>query len=306
MNPARLTMVIVAFHRPRELQRLLMETADEAIDVVVVNVETDVAVAAVVAEAGPEVREVTTATNVGYAAAVNLGAAQVGTDVVIYTNDDVRMTSADLLALADAIASDEADVVVPRVRNAASVCERTIAALPTPRALLLEWALLPDAPIPTVQRLVDVEKWRMPERPEPIDAAAGIVVATRTDLLRRLPLPEDYFLYWEEMEWFWQVRASGATVQFRPETTIVHSGGREDVRGDKSRLLSRNAIRCVRRTQGRRAALVAIPIVILWNARLVVTAAARLIVGPSREGRRVLRARASGLGAALVSWREVL
>ena len=48
-------------------------------------------------------------------------------------------------------------------------------------------------------------------------------------------------------------------VELHPDAVCVHDGGRDDVRPDKSRLLARNAVRCIRRTQGRRSAALAVP-----------------------------------------------
>jgi GT2 family glycosyltransferase len=121
----------------------------------------------------------------------------------------------------------------------------------------------------------------------------------RADVLRATPIPEDYFLYWEELEWFWRLEQRGHEVLFVPAATVVHCGGRGDVRAEKSALLARNAVRCVRRTQGRLAALAAYGVVIVWNVRLVLVDAARARARPR------VRARCAGLRAAVASWREI-
>ena len=102
------------------------------------------------------------------------------------------------------------------------------------------------------------------------------MVAVRADVLRATPLPEDYFLYWEELEWFWRLRAGANASLIVPSAAVIHDGGRVDVRPEKSRPLARNAVRCVRRTQGRSAALGVLLVVVAWNLRLV----AADLVGP--------------------------
>ena len=111
--------------------------------------------------------------------------------------------------------------------------------------------------------------------------------------------------YWEELEWFWALQQDRRTVLFLPDTTVVHGGGSDDVRPEKSRLLARNAVRCVRRTQGRAAALAAFGIVIVWNARLFLLDAFRRTVSARDVPVTRLSARRAGLGAALASWREI-
>jgi hypothetical protein len=85
-----------------------------------------------------------------------------------------------------------------------------------------------------------------------------------------------------------------------PDAVVRHAGGRDDVRADKQRLLARNAVRCVYRTQGRRAAVRAWPIVMLWQLRLLVVDGLRALLG--RENR--VPARAAGVAAAFGAWRE--
>lgn len=288
------TCLVVAFHDSEMIGALLPRLDHPDLEVLVVNVEADPAVAAT----GADVIDVTT--NVGYAAAVNVGARSATAPVIVFCNDDIALDAEAVLALASEVSSGRADVAVPAVLDRRGDVERTIAALPTPRSLAVEWALLPDRPLRRLDGL-HVEKWRTPRSPEPIDAAAAVVVAVRADLLADTPLPEEYFLYWEESEWFWKLRERGARALFVPGIAVRHLGGRDDVRPEKSVLLARNAVRCVRRTQGRAAAALAVPIVVLWNLRLLVMAVARRSIGR----RAPVTARLAGFRAALGSWREV-
>lgn len=300
------TAVVVAFHRPGSLAALLAALQDPDLAVIVVNVECDGSVAAVAREHGAVVVDL--AGNPGYAAAVNLGVERADDGVVVFLNDDCRIEARDVARLAAVVATDgssRVDVAVPRVVDAEGVLERTIAAVPTPSSLAREWMLLPDAPVGALVGNVRVEKWRAPTAPERIDAAAAVVVAARRSLLRELPLPERYFLYWEESEWFWRLRERGAVVEYRPEITCVHVGGRDDVRPEKSRLLARNAVRCVRVTQGRGRGAIAWVVVVGWNLRLVATDALRALLRRGPRSRARLDARLAGLVAAGASWREL-
>jgi GT2 family glycosyltransferase len=297
------TAVVVAFHRPASLAALLEGLGHPALAALVVNVECNPEVRAVAKERGATVVDLPG--NPGYAAAVNAGAVLAAGGVVVFLNDDCRMSARDLLQLANVVATGEADVAVPRVVDGDGVVERTIQAVPTPGTLATEWMLLPDAPVEVLATTVRVEKWRSPSVPERVDAAAAVVVAVQTSLLREEPLPERYFLYWEESEWFWRLRERGAVVQYRPEVTCTHVGGRDDVRPEKSRLLARNAVRCVRVTQGRGAGARAWLAVLGWNLRLVVVDGLRVVLhaGPERHAR--FGARVAGLGAAVAAWREL-
>jgi GT2 family glycosyltransferase len=295
VTTAQVSYVVVAFHRVDALEALLAHAAGDGVETIVVNVEADPEIARVATAAGACVVEV--ADNVGYAAAVNAGAAVASADVVVFSNDDLLARAADIVALADVVRRGNVGVAVPAIVDRDGHHERTIAALPTVGALAREWMCLPDRPVPFLERMLRVAKWRAPESVTVVAAATAAFVTTTRDLLRAEPLPEAYFLYWEESEWFWRLAQRGVVVEYHPEITVQHLGGRDDVRPDKARLLARNAVRCVRRTQGRWRAALAVPVVIAWNLRLLVAALLR---------RRWVDARLAGVGAAFASVREVL
>jgi GT2 family glycosyltransferase len=290
-----LSAVVIAFHRPASLRELLESL--RPIEAVVVNVTDDVDVAAVAKTC--RARVVACPANVGFAAAVNLGASMARTTLVATMNDDVLITGADVVALARNLA--HADVAAPALVTSTGEVEPSAAAIPTPGRLLLEWVILPDHPpswMPASWRGL-ARKWTAPTGPERVDAVAATVLVARRQLLDEVPMPEDYFLYWEESDWFFQLRRAGMRIVLDPRVRAIHAGGRDDVRPDKSRLLARNAVRCVRRTQGRAHAALSWPIVVLWNVRLLLVDLVR-----SRGSARV-EARLAGLAAAVGAWREV-
>jgi len=286
--------VVVAFHRPAALATLLATASADDIEVIVVNVEADPEVARVTAAA--DARCIDLEDNVGYAAAVNAGVAVARADTVLFSNDDLVASAGDVTALAAVVRSGACGVAVPKIVDGEGRHELSIAALPTVGALAREWLALPDRPVLFLAKRLTVQKWRAPDSPSVVDAATAAFVAVDRSVITDVPLPEAYFLYWEESDWFWRLRQRGVVVEYRPDIVVQHSGGRDDVRSDKTRLLATNAVRCVRRTQGRLRALVAVPVVIAWNLRLLLIAVVR---------RRHVGARWAGLTAAITSVREV-
>ncbi len=143
---------------------------------------------------------------------MNAGAAVARGDVVVFTNDDVLLTAEAVAGLAAVVRSGDADVALPRVVASDGTDAGTALALPTPDRLLVEWALLPDRPVRVLDRRIAVEKWRRPpttgkrSRREPRRRSPS-----RRDVLQTTPLPEDYFLYWEELEWFWRLHERATT-----------------------------------------------------------------------------------------------
>lgn len=295
-----LTLIVVAYHRPERLAGLLASAQGQCDRAVVVNVEDDPAVASAALAQGATV--VPLPGNPGYAAAVNVGVAEASTPLVAFANDDLDLHPGCLALLASALGA--ADVAVPRLLRPDGSLEPSIARLVSPAALMGEWMALPDRRPRLLPRRLPVQKWRRPERVETIEAAEAALVVTRRRLLTAEPLPEAYFLYWEEHEWFHRLRSSGQRTVYVPDAVATHSGWGE-LDAAKSRLLARNAVRCLARTGGRRSALVGWPIVIAWWARLLAVDSIRVLARPSHDSRARWQSRWAGLAAAGASWREV-
>ncbi len=293
--------VVVAFHRPAQLAELLSAIETDNLERIVVNVDADPEVRAAAAARGAVSFDLTG--NPGYGAAVNFGVTRAHGDIIVFKNDDLVIGASDVHRLVSAAQGGDGRVVVPRLVHPDGSTERTIAALPTPSSLALEWMLLPDAPVPVIARCLHPQKWRAPAFREPIQAAMAAVVAAPRDVLLQEPIPEAYFMYWEEMEWFWRLAARRVPVVYEPSATAVHGGGREEVGANKSRLLARNAVRCVRRTQGSTQAALAWIVVIAWNLRLVVVDAGRALRAEPARAR--LGARVAGLAAAVAAVTEL-
>lgn len=300
-----LSFVIVAYHRPHSLSRLLASASGQAAQIVVVNVGADTEVASAATCAGATVIDLDG--NPGYAAAVNTGVASLSTRLVVFANDDLVLEPDCLPSLAAALHAG-ADVVVPRLARPDGRTEASIARLITPLALAGEWLALPDLPprwLPTyMTSRLPVQKWRHPSGPELVDAAEAALVALPADLLRRYPLPEEYFLYWEEHEWFHRLRHGGCRVVYVPAARATHAGW-DELSAAKSRLLARNAVRCLARTGGPRSAAVGWPIVVMWWMRLWAIDAARSRLRPSPGSSQRRRSRAAGVAAAIAAWREI-
>ncbi|MEO6469632.1 MAG: glycosyltransferase [Acidimicrobiia bacterium] len=296
--PEPFTVVVVVYHRSDPLRRLLTGICADPVQsrprFVVVNLEDDPDVRAVAEEFGATV---VVAPDRGYAAAVNRGALEVTDEITVFACDDLEVDATSLRRLVDTVSNGTADVAVPQILDLAGNEEASIRALPTPGKILVEWALTSDGARPGARR---IQKWRRPRVTEPIDAFDAALVAVHTEVLQRYPLPEDYFLYWEEIDWCWQLRDAGQRAVLVPDAVVRHAGGRDDVRAEKQRLLARNAVRCVFRTQGRAAAVLAWPIVVLWQVRLLMVDGLRAL----RGGTNRMPARAAGVGAAIAAWRE--
>lgn len=298
-SPEAATLLIVSYHKPDQLARLLESCSEDAlITTLVVNVEADPAVDEVAERHRANLIRLDG--NPGYGAAINVGMQAVTTDVVIFSNDDVYCHQGTLRGLVDIVARGLADVAAPQVRDANGQTIRTIQAIPGFLAFIAEWLLLPDRPLRWMEHWLRVQKWRLPDERQVVQAVSAVLLATRADLLREIQVPDDYFMYFEESEWFLRLARAGRKTLYCPDLTITHEGGRGLVNEFKSSLQASNATLFMRRRYGA-AALAAYPLVVMWQARLLATAMARRLAG--RVPSSTVKARSAGLRAALASAR---
>src|SRR5207249_4245204 len=152
--------VIVAYHRPDQLTRLLQQLSHPRLEIIVVNVEADPRVSAL-----GGVEFVSTRTNIGYAAAVNVGAARAHSDVIAFMNDDIDTTAAEVLRLSERVRTGCTDVALPLVENREGRLD-----------------LGARVPLRLAERML-LQGMRVPTGPVRVDAAWAVLVAARTDVL---------------------------------------------------------------------------------------------------------------------------
>lgn len=287
------SLIVVAYRKPDALASLLASLDLDDLEIVVVNVSADPAVRAIATSATRPVH-VVDADNRGFAAGVNLGVAASTGDIVIIANDDVSFCPGCLATLVQGVI-ERGGICAPRVLDIEGAVQSTVAATVSLGSLVVESALLPDHPIWLPFGWAGrIQKWRVPSSAEKVPGVAAAVIAGHRRLLTIRPLPEQYFMYWEERDWFSRLERGGVPVWYLPDAEIVHEGGRAEVRPQKQRWLAANAIRCVRSLDGNRAGAAARIIVLGWQLRLAVQSVLR----PGRSW-PLFRARLAGVQAAL-------
>lgn len=297
------SVVIVAYHRPSALASLLASLPTRALEVIVVNVDGDTEVCATALKHAPDAR-VIAVPNRGFASGVNTGVAASSRPQVVVCNDDVVFEAGAIDALLACVA-DWGGVAAPMVLDESDCVQGSIFPHVTLRSLLVEWAILPDRPVPGLQAVgLRPTKWRRPTERELVPGVTACVLACKRRLLVAHPLPEHYFMYWEERDWFTRLGAQSVKVWYEPRARVVHLGGGRDVRDEKQRLLVRNAVMCVLTLHGRSQALLSVPLVVLWQLRLLVQTTIHAV--RSKDRRAELAARWVGLIEAFLSVRVAL
>lgn len=195
----------------RNFRDFNLDFGEDGVTVVVVDNFRDTAsssaVAEVCARSGWEL--VANARNVGFGAGVNAGAARalaLGADVLLLANPDLELGREAATALIELARADPMRAVSPVVRRL-------------------------DGSVWFGGAQVLVEEGRTTTRPNADSAApggwlTGACIALSFQLWTLSGgFDEDYFLYWEDVDFSWRITAAGGSLEVREELSVLHDVG---------------------------------------------------------------------------------
>ena len=230
-------VAIVSYNTAGLLRRCLQSiVADTSGPVLVVDNGNDGS-AELVRREFPGVR-VRVEENRGYGAAANIAMTQLETPYVLLLNADTELTPRTLEALTRYLDQHPRVAIAgPRIVNAGGVYERSAHHFPTPTSLLLHarWWPGPQSRAPLAPS--DQPSWRRrlgsllgsdrnEWRARRVDWVLGAALAIRRDAFTAIGgFDEAYFLYQEEIDLCYRLRADGWEVHYVPAATVLHVGG---------------------------------------------------------------------------------
>lgn len=241
---AAVSIVVVSYNVWADLERCLTALDETSHEVVVVDSASTDGTPDRVRQRFPAVRLIELAENPGYGGAVNAGIAAAGGEYVLAMNADARPVGDGVARLVEfAEREPGAGVVGPRLLNPDGTLQPSLRAFPTRWRLATEYLFL---------------RWFAP-RSRLLNSFYGAGFDHRTSrdadfltgavlLLRRQALDEvgvfdtSFFMFSEEVDLCYRMRAAGWRVRFDPDSQFVHVGGastkavwapmyREQVRG---------------------------------------------------------------------------
>ena len=230
-----LAIIIVSFCARAELDECLSSiyahppTVTPFTVVVVDNASTDGS-AEMVRERWPSVQLIALPTNVGFAAANNVGIRETTGDLILLLNSDTVVLAGALDGLVSALQADpQAAIAGPRLVDAQGVPELSFGRMAGPFNELRQKLLgrLYRRRAPAVAAYVE----RQLRRRAYHDWVSGAcLLVWRAEANAAGLLDERYFMYLEDVDFCAAVRAQGRTqrrrVLFVPEVAIVHLRGR--------------------------------------------------------------------------------
>jgi N-acetylglucosaminyl-diphospho-decaprenol L-rhamnosyltransferase len=159
--------------------------------------------------------------NAGFARAVNQGIKQAAAEFILLLNNDAQLELGALQAFAEAFDTlPNLAIAGGQLRYPDGRLQSAFAPLPSVAEEILPLALL---------KLISPQRFRRKTSvrdPMAVECVLGACLCLRTSILPRLGLlDEDYFFFFEEIEWCQRARRIGAEVYYLPAARAVHAGG---------------------------------------------------------------------------------
>jgi N-acetylglucosaminyl-diphospho-decaprenol L-rhamnosyltransferase len=163
--------------------------------------------------------------NAGFARAVNQGIEQASAEFILLLNNDAQLEPAALQAFAHGFDSlPNLAIAGGQLRYPDGRLQSAFAPLPSVVEEVLPLFLLKLISPHRFRRKTLPDK-QMQDTPMAVESVLGACLCVRSSDLPRLGLlDEDYFFFFEEIEWCQRARRMGAEVYYLPGARAVHGG----------------------------------------------------------------------------------
>lgn len=206
------------------LQTVQSENADE---VIVVDNGSNDGSQEMVQSLYPSVELLVNTTNPGYGGGANQGITRCTSAYILLLNSDTRLEQGTLQALSNYLdRNPRAGVVGPRLANPDGSLQASCYPFPTPLHVFLEETTLGRylRYIPFLREQY-LRTWSH-SRPRVVPFVLGAALAIRRTAFEQVGgFDESYFMYSEEVDLCYRLKAAGWEIHFAPVTTITHIGG---------------------------------------------------------------------------------
>lgn len=206
------------------------------LEVIVVDNGSTADEASVIQQRYPQVRAIRSEQNLGFAGGNNLGIREATGQYLFFVNNDTVFRSFNLQPLIDRLhASPTIGLVSPKIRfewddNPIQFAGYTPLTAVTLRNRAIGYGE------------TDCGQY---DSPHPTPYAHGAAMMVSRQALQRVgPMPECYFLYYEELDWSMMFRRAGYDIWYEPAVTIYHKESRSTGIGSplKAYYITRNRL----------------------------------------------------------------
>lgn len=193
--------------------------------IVVDNASTDGSVE-MISLAHPAVKVLVNASNCGFARANNIAMKQMRGRYAAILNSDTRLTESSMDDMVDFMnRHPEAGICGPQLLNADNTKQTSAGDFPVLLTEFMSRRLI-RLLFPNVYKRAFRTKFTEFDRPSQVDVIMGACMVVRKKAIESAGiLDEDYFFFYEEIDWCYRVRRGGWLVYHLPEIKIYHFGG---------------------------------------------------------------------------------
>jgi hypothetical protein len=236
--------------------------------IVVDNASSDDTVASIHRDL-PDVRVIANPSNVGFAAANNIGIRASAARYVLCLNSDTvahAESIAHMVQFADA--RPRAGVVGPRLLNADGSFQSSCSDLPTAGIEILSVTSVGERLLRAGYPGFAEAECQQPFKPGYVSGACLLVRREAADQVGLMT--EDYFMYGEEVDWCWRMWRQNWETWHDPDARIVHYGGQStrQVKASMIVALYRSKVEVLRRFRGNlHAQLLRATVFVVWRIK---------------------------------------
>jgi len=222
--------IIITHHKTPALLKLCVKSIirtlkDESYEIIVVDSESETETEEMISENFPAVVFIPFEQNVGYAKLVNAGIRESHGDFLLVLNSDIVILENSVERLLESMRSNpEIGVSWPRLLNVNGSPQDSCFRFYTPKTIVFRRTFLRRFGFARKALEIFVMKDLIADdRPIEADWLMGSAMLIRRSALKKVgPLDENFFMYFEDVDWcrrFWE---NGYKVVYFPQSKMVH------------------------------------------------------------------------------------
>ncbi len=231
----KLSIIIVSWNVKAELLECLRSIyanrPSETFEIILVDNASKDGTVEAARQQYPDITLLANQQNKGFAAANNQGIKTAKGQYILLLNPDTIIHPGSLDKLLEFMdANPRAGACGPKLLNSDNTVQRSVRKYPTFRAMLYRHSVF---------KLLGLFKnhyrqWRMKdfayEKQTNIEQLMGAALMVRAETIDQVGLlDEDFFIYYEEVDWCRRINQAGWQVVFVPQAVITHLGGASSV-----------------------------------------------------------------------------
>jgi GT2 family glycosyltransferase len=241
------SIITVNFNQAKvtcELLESIQNSNYRNIEVIVVDNASKIDPTEIIKSSYPETRVITSSENLGFAGGNNLGIAQAKGEFLFFVNNDTVFTPDLISVVLEEFQKDpDIGVVSPKIRF-------------YQHPDVIQYAgYTPINPYTARNSTIGYLKKDLGQfdRPGATHYAHGAAMMVKRDVIEKVGrMPENFFLYYEELDWCEQIKRAGFKIHFQPKAVIYHKESISVGKASplKTYYLTRNRVLFMRRNFG--------------------------------------------------------